>query len=308
MTVLALCCGRSIPACAGEPNGAACSRSGTGVYPRVCGGTGRYEYSLLAEGGLSPRVRGNLRRQSDDLLVIRSIPACAGEPPPPPTGSSTAGVYPRVCGGTPRLSPHRGPGSGLSPRVRGNPMELRQRAGPDGSIPACAGEPRGCGALGDSGRVYPRVCGGTEPQEATAAGTGGLSPRVRGTVGDLAVKTGDGGLSPRVRGNRGRRRTDAPAAGSIPACAGEPGGRRVNVLHHRVYPRVCGGTMEPICRELMVRGLSPRVRGNHLEVIILPVTGGSIPACAGEPSLPRGRLCCSRVYPRVCGGTWRRAG
>ena len=52
-------------------------------------------------------------------------------------------VYPRVCGGT--LAAQRTPGcsAGLSPRVRGN-HDFRVRPGEiTGSIPACAGEPRG---------------------------------------------------------------------------------------------------------------------------------------------------------------------
>ena len=34
----------------------------------------------ITNGGLSPRVRGNLAGEFPQLLAIRSIPACAGEP------------------------------------------------------------------------------------------------------------------------------------------------------------------------------------------------------------------------------------
>ena len=50
--------------------------------------------------GLSPRVRGN---QGDGVkvgVVVRSIPACAGEPRAAAYGIFGATVYPRVCGGT----------------------------------------------------------------------------------------------------------------------------------------------------------------------------------------------------------------
>ena len=72
---------------------------------------------------------------------------------------------------------------------------------------------------------------------------------------------------------------------------------------HRVYPRVCGGTIAPDSGQDAVAGLSPRVRGNlgWSRVALFP--HGSIPACAGEPAVITG---CSRrdtVYPRVCGGT-----
>ncbi len=93
------------------------------------------------------------------------------------------------------------------------------------------------------------------------------------------------------------------AEGSIPACAGEPRSRRQPRRISRVYPRVCGGTMEESRILQEYDGLSPRVRGN-LQAYCRPLgIAGSIPACAGEPAtldvwLPR-----YAVYPRVCGGT-----
>ena len=55
-----------------------------------------------------------------------------------------------------------------------------------------------------SPRVYPRVCGGTSVFAVGLAGGQGLSPRVRGNLGGMALLSG--GLR------------------SIPACAGEPWG------------------------------------------------------------------------------------
>ena len=49
----------SIPACAGEPSPIPPPRLPTPVYPRVCGGTRVRDGAGGAEGGLSPRVRGN---------------------------------------------------------------------------------------------------------------------------------------------------------------------------------------------------------------------------------------------------------
>ena len=70
----------SIPACAGEPPFHS-TVSGCGwVYPRVCGGTRRQSRHGDDHGGLSPRVRGNLRKAIENPIGIRSIPACAGEP------------------------------------------------------------------------------------------------------------------------------------------------------------------------------------------------------------------------------------
>ena len=54
------------------------------------------------------------------LVVIGSIPACAGEPVPTWMIMNWGWVYPRVCGGTGRQGLTIRHCPGLSPRVRGN--------------------------------------------------------------------------------------------------------------------------------------------------------------------------------------------
>ena len=49
----------SIPACAGEPTTIPLGDLPNKVYPRVCGGTIRFDSNGRVGGGLSPRVRGN---------------------------------------------------------------------------------------------------------------------------------------------------------------------------------------------------------------------------------------------------------
>ena len=71
-----------------------------------------------------------------------------------------------------------------------------------GSIPACAGEPSRIRLPPARLSVYPRVCGGTLFANALIQLVPGLSPRVRGNLGEGVV----GGVEHR----------------SIPACAGEP--------------------------------------------------------------------------------------
>ena len=53
----------------------------------------------------------------------------------------------------------------------------------------------------------------------------------------------------------------------------------------------------------MLKGLSPRVRGNHLVDHRLDGQHGSIPACTGKPADSPGTPCHPRVYPRVYGET-----
>ena len=192
-------------------------------------------------------------------------------------------VYPRVCGGTDRYGLNPNEIMGLSPRVRGNRHLAPHVRARQGSIPACAGEPR-CDDSPDGGsEVYPRVCGGTP-----------------GCASRTAEREG---LSPRVRGNRPPASARAPRRRSIPACAGEPLFDGAGAAYPRVYPRVCGGTEARTNERRSRVGLSPRVRGNHRASLASPADERSIPACAGEPSRIFGLSCGRKVYPRVCGGT-----
>ena len=152
---------RSIPACAGEPRRKLSRVASHTVYPRVCGGTPLIRPFRHRDGGLSPRVRGNLLLPIAPPASLRSIPACAGEPSRSPLAARRARVYPRVCGGTERVFFLAMRANGLSPRVRGNLLLSASRTVPIGSIPACAGEPKESPHAPIVPTVYPRVCGGT---------------------------------------------------------------------------------------------------------------------------------------------------
>ena len=70
---------------------------------------------------------------------------------------------------------------------------------------------------------------------------------------------------------------------SIPACAGEPGVGVWNLGKTKVYPRVCGGTLNREALRRMFWGLSPRVRGNRYSNRGVVDRLRSIPAVYGEP-------------------------
>ena len=193
---------RSIPACAGEPSTSGTAGAAAPVYPRVCGGTSGSGSPPEFMAGLSPRVRGNqvIGLKADGL--VRSIPACAGEPGLSHFTAAANTVYPRVCGGTLHGPIRPNPAQGLSPRVRGNLNDGVVELNGGGSIPACAGEPICPTSTTRRPGVYPRVCGGT-----------GFAMPV--TINHI-------GLSPRVRGNPAGDILHQLLGGSIPACAGEP--------------------------------------------------------------------------------------
>ena len=254
--------------------------------------------------GLSPRVRGNRGVAFNVVPKDGSIPACAGEPRAAVSLAPKCRVYPRVCGGTLGTLADQPLGGGLSPRVRGNlhhrqPSQRQRR-----SIPACAGEPTSWGPKATTGRVYPRVCGGTTLGSTVISTRPGLSPRVRGNPGQVhfrggihgsipacagephpvgRVSSNPLGLSPRVRGNPATSLSPLVSGGSIPACAGEPWGDSSILRDAMVYPRVCGGTAPGVPSVPSMPGLSPRVRGNQIRLRLHPIGQGSIPACAGEP-------------------------
>ena len=240
--------------------------------------------AALTSSGRSPRVRGSLDEIENVGAGEGSIPACAGEPGPRRARGSRRWINPRVCGGALYASSACFGSQGRSPRVRGSPFSCKPSAPRSGSIPACAGEPLEQPWAWGELEVDPRVCGGAA-----------VTPDK-----DMVVK----GRSPRVRGSRKGERRDHASVGSIPACAGEPKSLRLPNSPARVDPRVCGGAGWSAARDRPVLGRSPRVRGSPLDLLFAVEPGGSIPACAGEPSRPDRCTAPGRVDPRVCGGAF----
>ena len=175
--------------------------------------------------------------------------------------------------------------------------------------------------------VHPRVCGEPRSGRRAAASRPGPSPRVRGTRHGGARGRVHLGSIPACAGNPGCRRRCAPPAavhprvcgeplpppltstfmGSIPACAGNPALLCLTPTRSGVHPRVCGEPTSPAGAQGSRRGPSPRVRGTLAGQHRPEHRGGSIPACAGNPSA-RGRPTRDiGVHPRVCGepGTGR---
>ena len=171
---------------------------------------------------------------------------------------------------------------GLSPRTRGRPDERLRHNAVTRSIPANAGETASAGGAPRAAWVYPRERGGDPPCAATWRSPSGLSPRTRGRRRDR---------------HRQHRRP-----GSIPANAGETSPRSVSLPYRGVYPRERGGDGATVTDSTDVPGLSPRTRGRRrpMRSGLPPVR--SIPANAGETSVPLFRPVPPRVYPRERGG------
>ena len=253
------------------------------AYPRGCGGTCSTVPGSGFGAGLSPRVRGNLSCKGccDDRKG--PIPAGAGEPHPRRLQWVQCRAYPRGCGGTSKRAIVAHSWTGLSPRVRGNLAEGVDVPSCDGPIPAGAGEPFPLIDTSAGTRAYPRGCGGTSLTPVTAMPDKGLSPRVRGNLGEQCYS-----FSP---------------LGPIPAGAGEPARPCWSAGSGRAYPRGCGGTGSSFDPRQSTQGLSPRVRGNRYCDHVCDFHLGPIPAGAGEPLLALFNFGGSGAYPRGCGGT-----
>ena len=227
------------PRLAGKPDRTSPCRRSAGVYPRVCGETVIRSMDSSQPRGLSPRLRGNRVKLTSNLHVHgsiprlrgnrqqlatteaemglsprlrgnrepviggsaqeRSIPASAGKPRRPDRRSTSSRVYPRVCGETGKCPVTGTHVCGLSPRLRGNRSAVGVVALVERSIPASAGKPvERFGAVPLS-RVYPRVCGETDPRGPSRIPAPGLSPRLRGNLGAGAVGAHAGGSIPAWR-------------------------------------------------------------------------------------------------------------
>ncbi len=173
---------RFIPACAGNSGRRQQGGHDQSVHPRVRGEQqARWTISKRATGS-SPRARGTAEHVGAGLVVIRFIPACAGnswiyilEPCRRP-------VHPRVRGEQPHDNLGQRHACGSSPRARGTGTRTHQDRLSDRFIPACAGNrPRQPG-LRFYQPVHPRVRGEQQDMGANPASVVGSSPRARGTV------------------------------------------------------------------------------------------------------------------------------
>ena len=217
-------------------------RKALACLSRACGVTRRATSPVFALAGLSPPARGNRLDLRPIALLLRSIPARAGQPDHAASRSDTVRVYPRPRGATGHRQLRRHSRPGLSPPARGNLFHRKKNGRSYRSIPARAGQPARTAPRSSRAAVYPR------PRGATSSNCAQVIPRC--------------GLSPPARGNPvPRERLDGPD-GSIPARAGQPTTPSHRECCPAVYPRPRGATLDPADLAAQRPGLSPPARGN----------------------------------------------
>ena len=217
---------------------------------------------MISSTGSSPRVQGTPIQPACFDVLLRFIPACAGNASCCSVPEYQSPVHPRVCrerSGKNKGKPNR---SGSSPRVQGTRVIPRLIDIGWRFIPACAGNASGLGPLVFSFSVHPRVCRERTISELTKELVAGSSPRVQGTP----RSAGSHVCSPRF----------------IPACAGNACFVRSQRSSSSVHPRVCRERMSCAARSSHELGSSPRVQGTPGLAIVLGGQARFIPACAGN--------------------------
>ncbi len=249
---------RFIPAGAGNTSGSILPNTDRTVYPRWRGEHGSNFTNVPKNFGLSPLARGTHIIASPEPVVLRFIPAGAGNTSECPKKVTLRAVYPRWRG------EHGSPGrssqilTGLSPLARGTHRYRSLISASWRFIPAGAGNTRVEKEAQLREAVYPRWRG----EHRTAV-----------PLRDIEL-----GLSPLARGTLRAGLIEAPDVRFIPAGAGNTG----VIWMFRVA----------IC------GLSPLARGTLTPSIKLSIPERFIPAGAGNTEHNMPMIASFAVYPR----------
>ena len=191
--------------------------------------------------GSSPRLRGTLNRQAASSVLVRFIPAFAGNAPSAPAAAGKGTVHPRVCGERRARFGLSSRAHGSSPRLRGTRVHPPSCGHAKRFIPAFAGNAMKLEGLRIAMSVHPRVCGERGCVAKDRQGRAGSSPRLRGTP-CITI--------PRVPPHR-----------FIPAFAGNASLVCLCRSFRAVHPRVCGERYTRRRERAIGRGSSPRLRG-----------------------------------------------
>ena len=173
---------RPIPAYAGETNSAFDNLCTDEADPRVCGGNVLRTLCPACQVGRSPRMRGKHNGLVIDFILIRPIPAYAGETKAQAIVFLPSQADPRVCGGNCLHGLDSFLKLGRSPRMRGKRWHAARVKRSVRPIPAYAGETLIRLSFPVLVKADPRVCGGNIQFHGKYPGKIGRSPRMRGKL------------------------------------------------------------------------------------------------------------------------------
>ena len=272
---------RIIPARAGQTGLLGAAGLGGADHPRACGANASSAAACKSLAGSSPRVRGKPRIGGATRMVLRIIPARAGQTPERNPRERSGPDHPRACGANKShtVSPHWRTGS--SPRVRGKPSAYTTLEFAVRIIPARAGQTRSIRSTEHATSDHPRACGAN-----------GVMAR---------AESAPIGSSPRVRGKRNGKHAAEPAPRIIPARAGQTCPSWLSMRPAPDHPRACGANPAQWTRTPTAYGSSPRVRGKlaHMDT---PISAERIiPARAGQTRRSAELRVRTSDHPRACG-------
>ena len=191
--------------------------------------------------GSSPHARGTLAVVPLDPVVVRFIPACAGNADRKTRWMSASPVHPRIRGERRAERGRTGSLGGSSPHARGTRHEDDYVQRTLRFIPACAGNAHALHPRNAPTTVHPRMRGERSQNRQPTGSIRGSSPHARGTPidGQLSFE---------------KRRF-------IPACAGNALNIRSLAGSTSVHPRMRGERLNGDGRLADSTGSSPHARG-----------------------------------------------
>ena len=251
------------------------------VYPHACGERALTAKRLISIHGLSPRLWGTGCNAAVIAAHVRFIPTPVGNGFQFQGAEVIVPVYPHACGE--RRSVRVFPWSfcGLSPRLWGTVKMSKCSDTWYRFIPTPVGNGSTHAALGYLLTVYPHACGERSPTLVSASFTGGLSPRLWGTV-----------LLPRPHPSL-IRFIPTPVGNGQPL-DNQPAARAV-------YPHACGERFKSLFYPLVMTGLSPRLWGTDLYWIFCDGVIRFIPTPVGNGVFAVKAVTLNTVYPHACG-------
>ena len=231
--------------------------------------------------GSSPRMRGTRYGIRRITMCTGIIPAHAGNTVDPFPKRRRPEDHPRACGEHICINGTSLSSGGSSPRMRGTLGISMFSHTNDGIIPAHAGNTSTAMWASACSRDHPRACGEHVGLKLAAVPLSGSSPRMRGTRRRAELMRGGYGI--------------------IPAHAGNTCCLHAQSSTHRDHPRACGEHITRTFPAHYGRGSSPRMRGTRIMALSGTITGGIIPAHAGNTCLEAPSHFRQEDHPRACG-------
>ena len=213
------------------------------VHPRS---RGEHHFSpaiAACASGSSPLARGTRDSGVPGGLVVRFIPARAGNTCPSTASTPPSTVHPRSRGEHHLTRVRRGRSPGSSPLARGTHATRRRPRVPRRFIPARAGNTATGARPRRPSPVHPRSRGEHHPGKPDCLVLDGSSPLARGTPASLRGLSGGGRFIPARAGNTWRRPWTTRRTSVHPRSRGE----------HERFPAVPN----------LGDGSSPLARGTH---------------------------------------------